>query len=82
MRRFLPCIATIVLLGAVGCDSSVSEGTVDFKPTDTNTAGFEEMKKHMMGQVKGPTPKKGAADKKAAAAAPEKPADAAPEKTD
>jgi hypothetical protein len=30
----------------------------------------------MMGQVKGPTPKKSAADKKAA----EKPADAAPEK--
>jgi len=73
MRRFLPCIATVVLLGAVGCgDSGVSEGTVDFKPTDTKSAGFEEMKKHMMGQVKGPTPKKAAADKQPAAEAPEK----------
>jgi hypothetical protein len=72
MKRFLPCLATgIVLLAAVGCgDSGVTEGTVPFKATDTNTPGFEEMKKHMMSQVKGPTPKKSAeASKKAEPAA-------------
>ncbi|MDR3621423.1 MAG: hypothetical protein P4L85_18885 [Paludisphaera borealis] len=66
MKRFLTCIASgVLVLGFVGCgDSGVTEGPVPFKPTDAGQ--FDEMKKQMMGNVKGPTPKKAAAaDKKA-----------------
>lgn len=71
MKRFLTCVASVVMiLGFVGCgDSGVTEGSVPFKPTDASQ--FDEMKKQMMNNVKGPTPKK-------AAAAAEKPAE--PEK--
>jgi hypothetical protein len=72
MKRILSCLATGgILVGAVGCgDSGVTEGTVQFKATDTSGQNFESMKKFMMGQVKGPTPKKSAeASKKAEPAA-------------
>ncbi|APW60138.1 hypothetical protein [Paludisphaera borealis] len=76
MKRFVSCFAAgILALAIVGCgDSGVTEGTVPFKATDTNTKQFEDMKKQMMANVKGPTPKKTAspAVKPAATAEPEK----------
>lgn len=73
MKRFLSCVASsVVVLGFIGCgDSAVDEGTVPFKPTDASQ--FDEMKKQMMGNVKGPMTKKSVTDKAA-----EKPAEPAP----
>lgn len=50
MRMLLRTLGLLAALTAFGCDSSVDEGPVPFKPTDTKQ--FEEMKNQMIGNMK------------------------------